>query len=234
MKMTGAQAIMQALVHEQVDIVFGYPGGAIMPLYDALFDFKDQVHHVLVRHEQGAVHAAEGYARACGKPGVCIATSGPGATNLITGITDAMMDSVPLVCITGQVGSLFLGTDAFQEADILSMTVPVTKWSVQVTSAKEIPACLAKAFYLAKSGRPGPVVVDITKDAQLGTLDFSYPRYEGKAERGPQTRFCRYSGGRQVIESIISALSPCWTWGIDLWRRKGSQGAGRKSGHSSR
>lgn len=180
MKMTGAQAIMQALVENQVDVVFGYPGGAIMLLYDALYDFKDQIHHVLVRHEQGAVHAAEGYARACGKPGVCVATSGPGATNLITGITDAMMDSVPLVCITGQVESLFLGTDAFQEADILSMTAPVTKWSVQVTSAEEIPSCLAKAFYLAKSGRPGPVVVDITKDAQLGTLDFSYPRYEGK------------------------------------------------------
>jgi acetolactate synthase-1/2/3 large subunit len=180
MKMTGARAIMQALVENQVDVVFGYPGGAIMPLYDALYDFKDQVHHVLVRHEQGAVHAAEGYARACGKPGVCIATSGPGATNLITGITDAMMDSVPLVCITGQIGSPFLGTDAFQEADILSMTVPVTKWSVQVTSAEEIPACLAKAFYIAKSGRPGPVVVDITKDAQLGMLDFSYSKYEGK------------------------------------------------------
>lgn len=179
MKITGAEAILQVLVHEQVDVVFGYPGGAIMPFYDALYDFKDQVHHVLVRHEQGAVHAAEGYARACGKPGVCIATSGPGATNLITGITNAMMDSVPLVCITGQVGSHFLGTDAFQEADILSMTVPVTKWSIQITSAEEIPACLAKAFYLAKSGRPGPVVVDITKDAQLGMLDFSYPRYEG-------------------------------------------------------
>ena len=163
---------MQALVENQVDVVFGYPGGAIMPVYDALYDFKDQVHHVLVRHEQGAVHAAEGYARACGKPGVSIATSGPGATNLITGIADAMMDSVPLVCITGQVGSPFLGTDAFQEADILSMTAPVTKWSFQVTSAEEIPFCLAKAFYLAKSGRPGPVVIDITKDAQLGMLDF--------------------------------------------------------------
>lgn len=171
---------MQALVENQVDVVFGYPGGAIMPVYDALYDFKDQVHHVLVRHEQGAVHAAEGYARACGKPGVCIATSGPGATNLITGIADAMMDSVPLVCITGQVGSPFLGTDAFQEADILSMTAPVTKWSFQVTSAEEIPFCLAKAFYLAKSGRPGPVVIDITKDAQLGMLDFSYPKYEGE------------------------------------------------------
>ena len=180
MKMTGAQAIIQVLLKNRVDTIFGYPGGAIMPVYDALYDVKDQIRHVLVRHEQGAVHAAEGYARACGKPGVCLATSGPGATNLITGITDAMMDSVPLVCITGQVGSPFLGTDAFQEADILSMTAPVTKWSVQITSAEEIPSCLVKALYIAKSGRPGPVVVDITKDAQMGIFDFLYPEYEKK------------------------------------------------------
>ncbi len=180
MKMNGSQAIMEILLREKVEVVFGYPGGAIMPLYDALYHVKDQVHHVLVRHEQGAAHAAEGYARACGKLGVCIATSGPGATNLITGITDAMMDSVPLVCITGQVASPFLGTDAFQEADIMSMTVPVAKWCVQITSAEQIPSCFAKAFYIAKSGRPGPVVIDITKDAQLGMLDFSYPKYEEK------------------------------------------------------
>lgn len=180
MKMSGAKALLEAFICEGVEIVFGYPGGAIMPVYDALYDFRNRIHHVLVRHEQGAIHAAEGYARACGKPGVCIATSGPGATNLITGITDAMMDSVPLVCVTGQVSSPFLGSDAFQEADILSMTAPVTKWSVQVTSAEEIPYCVAKAFHIAKSGRPGPVLIDITKDAQIGMLDFFYNKFEAK------------------------------------------------------
>ncbi len=183
MKMTGGQAIMEMLSSEGVEVIFGYPGGAIMPLYDALYEYRDRIHHVLVRHEQGAIHAAEGYARACGKPGVCIATSGPGATNLVTGITDAMMDSVPVVCITAQVASPFLGTDAFQEADILSMTAAVTKWSVQVTSAEEIPRCLAKAFHIAKSGRPGPVLVDITKDAQLGLLEYAYAKYEEKRKK---------------------------------------------------
>ncbi len=180
MKISGAQAIMESFIHEQVKVVFGYPGGAIIPVYDALYDKKNQIRHVLVRHEQGAVHAAEGYARASGEPGVCITTSGPGATNLITGITDAMMDSVPLVCITGQVSGEYLGTDAFQETDILSMTAPVVKWQAQITSAKEIPAVFAKAFHIARSGRPGPVLIDITKDAQQEMIEYSYPRYQEK------------------------------------------------------
>lgn len=176
-KMTGAQAVLQSLVCEGVDVVFGYPGGAIMPVYDAMHDENLKLHHVLVRHEQGAIHAAEGYARITGNPGICIATSGPGATNLITGIADAMLDSVPVICITGQVASHLLGTDAFQEADIIGMTIPVTKWNYQITDAAEIPAIMAKAYYIAKSGRPGPVLIDITKDAQFGTLDFVYQKY---------------------------------------------------------
>lgn len=169
--LSGAQAIVQALILEGVETIFGYPGGAIMPFYDALFDAKDKIRHVLVRHEQGAAHAAEGYARTSGKVGVCVATSGPGATNLVTGIADAMMDSVPLVCITGQVNSWALGSDAFQETDIIGITIPITKWNYQITSAGEIPEILAKAFCIAKSGRPGPVLVDITKDAMMALLD---------------------------------------------------------------
>jgi acetolactate synthase I/II/III large subunit len=180
MKMTGAEALMHALIEEQVEVIFGYPGGAIMPVYDALYDFQDKLRHILVRHEQGAVHAAEGYARVCGKPGACLATSGPGATNLVTGIADAMLDSVPIVCITGQVHSSLLGTDAFQEADILSITAAITKWNIQVTHAEEIAPCIAKAFHIARTGRPGPVLVDITKDAQLGFCNFYYRRYEEK------------------------------------------------------
>ena len=172
--MTGAQAIVQALIEEGVDILFGYPGGAIMPTHDALYDRQAQLRHILVRHEQGGVHAAEGYARATGKTGVCIATSGPGATNLVTGIADAMLDSTPIVCLTGQVNSALLGTDAFQEADIVGITIPTTKWSYQVTEAEKIPASMAKAFQVANSGRPGPVLLDITKDAQVGILDFKY------------------------------------------------------------
>jgi acetolactate synthase I/II/III large subunit len=187
MNITGAQAILQSLLHEGIDLVFGYPGGAIMPLYDALYDVQSQIRHVLVRHEQGAVHAAEGYARLSGKTGVCIATSGPGATNLVTGITDAMMDSVPLVCLTGQVSSAFLGTDAFQEADIVGITLPVTKWNFQITRAEEIPLILAKAFYLAQAGRPGPILIDITKDAQFGRLDFSYQKYLPSTVSYPNT-----------------------------------------------
>ena len=175
MAITGATAIIKALLAEKVELLFGYPGGAIMPTYDALYDYQQQLRHILVRHEQAAVHAAVGYARAAGKTGVCIATSGPGATNLITGIADAMADSVPLVCITGQVGSQFLGSDAFQEADIVGMTLPVTKWNYQITSAEEIPAIIAKAFHLASSGRPGPVLIDITKDAQFERCDESDP-----------------------------------------------------------
>jgi acetolactate synthase-1/2/3 large subunit len=177
MQISGASALLETLIQEGVDLLFGYPGGAIMPTYDALHDAHGKLRHILVRHEQGAVHAAEGYARACGKVGVCIATSGPGATNLITGIADAMLDSVPLLCITGQVNSSFLGSDAFQEADIIGMTLPITKWNYQITHASEIPSIMAKAFYIARNGRPGPVLIDITKNAQIEKLDFSYQKY---------------------------------------------------------
>jgi len=164
---SGGEALIRGLLKEGVDTIFGYPGGAIMPIYDSLYDYCDQINHVLVRHEQGGIHAGQGYARASGKVGVVFATSGPGATNLITGLADAMIDSTPLVCITGQVFAHLLGTDAFQEADVISISAPVTKWNYQVTDASEIPEALAKAFYLAKSGRPGPVLLDITKNAQL-------------------------------------------------------------------
>ena len=175
-KISGAEAIIRCLLEEGVDLVYGYPGGAIMPVYDELYKFKDQLHHVLVRHEQGATHAAQGYARATGKVGVAIATSGPGATNLVTGIADAQIDSTPMVCITGQVGKHLLGSDAFQETDIIGISTPVTKWNYQITEAHEIPEIIAKAFYIAKSGRPGPVLIDITKNAQFDQLDFSYKK----------------------------------------------------------
>jgi acetolactate synthase-1/2/3 large subunit len=174
--LTGAQAVIQSLLCEDVDLMFGYPGGAIMPVYDALYDFQEELKHVLTRHEQGAIHAAQGFARATGKVGVCLATSGPGATNLITGIADAQIDSTPLVCITGQVHSHLLGTDAFQETDVVGISMPVTKWNIQVTKSEDIPWAIARAFYVAKSGRPGPVLVDITKDAQFGQLDFNYEK----------------------------------------------------------
>lgn len=173
--MSGSKAVMESLIREGVKVIFGYPGGAIMPVYDALYDYKDKIHHVLVRHEQGASHAAEGFARMTGEPGVALATSGPGATNLVTGIADAMIDSVPIVCITGQVASSLLGSDAFQEVDVIGITTPITKWNYQITKPQEIPEVFAKAFYIAKTGRPGPVVIDITKDAQVEMLDFSYP-----------------------------------------------------------
>lgn len=171
---TGAEAVIKCLLEEQTDVLFGYPGGAIMPVYDALYGYQDQIKHILSRHEQGAIHAAQGYARVTGKVGVCLATSGPGATNLITGIADAQIDSTPLVCITGQVASHLLGSDAFQETDIVGISSPVTKWNIQVTKTEEIPKAIAKAFYIARSGRPGPVLVDITKDAQFGTMEFEY------------------------------------------------------------
>jgi len=178
-QMNGAQAVVHSLLAEGVDLIFGYPGGAIMPVYDALYDYEDELNHILVRHEQGATHAAQGYARASGKVGVCIATSGPGATNLITGIADAQIDSTPMVCITGQVASPLLGTDAFQETDVIGISMPVTKWNYQVTRASEIPGALAKAFYIARTGKPGPVLVDITKDAQFEMLEFSYKPFKG-------------------------------------------------------
>ncbi|HMQ49669.1 MAG TPA: biosynthetic-type acetolactate synthase large subunit [Saprospiraceae bacterium] len=174
--MTGAAAILQCLVEEGVDTIFGYPGGAIMPVYDALLDFEGQLTHVLPRHEQGAIHAAEGYARVTRKTGICMATSGPGATNLITGLSDAILDSTPLVCITGQVFYKLLGSDAFQETDIINCSMPVTKWNYQITRAEEIPQVFAKAFFIANSGRPGPVLIDITKNAQVETLEFEYKK----------------------------------------------------------
>lgn len=175
-RLTGAQAVLQCFVEEGVDTIFGYPGGAIMPIYDALYDFQDKLRHILPRHEQGGIHAAEGYARVTRKIGIAMATSGPGATNLVTGLADAYMDSVPLVCITGQVFSSLLGSDAFQEVDVIGCTNTVTKWNFQVTKPEEIPFAMAKAFRIANSGRPGPVLIDITKDAQLASFDFSYEK----------------------------------------------------------
>jgi len=169
---SGSIAIIDALLSENIDTIFGYPGGAIMPIYDALYDYNDRLKHILVRHEQGAIHAAQGYARVSGKVGMVFATSGPGATNLVTGLADAMIDSTPVVCITGQVFAHLLGTDAFQETDIINITSPITKWNYQITDAKEIPEILAKAFYIAKSGRPGPVLIDITKNAQLQMFEY--------------------------------------------------------------
>src|SRR5258706_3017000 len=171
-QVTGSVALLDGLIKENVETIFGYPGGAIMPIYDALYDYNDRLQHILVRHEQGAIHAAQGFARTSGKTGVVFATSGPGATNLVTGLADAMIDSTPVVCITGQVFAHLLGTDAFQETDVINITTPITKWNYQVTDAKEIPSVLAKAFYIAKSGRPGPVVIDITKNAQLQKFDY--------------------------------------------------------------
>ena len=176
MEMSGAQAIIDALIEEGVDTIFGYPGGGIMPFYDELYKNGDKINHILVRHEQAAVHAAEGYARSSGKVGVCVATAGPGATNLVTGIADAMMDSTPVVCITAQVQKEGLGASSFQEADIISITLPITKWNHEVTSAEEIGPMLAKAFRIAQSGRPGPVVISITKNAQTEKVDFKYEK----------------------------------------------------------
>ena len=182
---SGAEAVIKSLIKENVDLVFGYPGGAIMPVYDEFFKFQDKVHHVLTRHEQGAVHAAQGYARSSGRVGVAIATSGPGATNLVTGIADAQIDSTPIVCITGQVSAHLLGSDAFQETDIIGISMPVTKWSYQITKASEVPAAIAKAFYIAKSGRPGPVLIDITKNAQFEMFDFNYKKCIGIRSYSP-------------------------------------------------
>ncbi|GAB3986643.1 biosynthetic-type acetolactate synthase large subunit [Spirosoma daeguense] len=175
---SGSQALMMSLLAEGVDTIFGYPGGAIMPVYDALYDYQDQINHILVRHEQGAGHAAQGYARMQGRAGVCLVTSGPGATNLVTSIADALIDSTPMVCIVGQVAKKLLGTDAFQEADVMGVTMPITKWNYQITSADEVAEVISKAFYIAQAGRPGPVLIDITKSAQveLMTTPFSYEK----------------------------------------------------------
>ena len=173
-QITGSEILLRSLLAEGVETLFGYPGGAIMPVYDALYSFSDQLKHILVRHEQGAIHAAQGFARVSGKVGVALVTSGPGATNLITGLADAMIDSTPVVCITGQVASHLLGTDAFQETDIVNISLPVTKWNIQITHAADVADAVAKAFYIAKSGRPGPVLIDITKDAQFELANFHY------------------------------------------------------------
>ncbi|WP_201983566.1 biosynthetic-type acetolactate synthase large subunit [Hymenobacter rubidus] len=212
-EVSGAEALLQGLLAEGVDTIFGYPGGAILPIYDALYDFKEQLNHVLVRHEQGGIHAGQGYARASGKVGVVFATSGPGATNLVTGLADAQIDSTPLVCITGQVFAHLLGSDAFQETDVINITAPVTKWNYQVTEAREIPGILAKAFYIARSGRPGPVLIDITKNAQLEKLPF--------AGYAPCTRIRSYRPAPvvrpaavvQAADLINQAQRPLVLWG---------------------
>ena len=185
LRISGAEAIIHCLLAEGIELIYGYPGGAIMPLYDELYKFQDKLTHVLTRHEQGATHAAQGYARVTGKVGVAVATSGPGATNLVTGLADAQIDSTPMVCITGQVPRELLGSDAFQETDIIGISTPVTKWNCQVTEAADIPKVLAKAFYLARSGRPGPVLVDITKNAQFEEFDFTYEPCEGVRSYNP-------------------------------------------------
>ena len=211
-RITGSEAIVKCLLEENVKTVYGYPGGAIMPLYDEFYKYQDKIHHVLTRHEQGATHAAQGYARISGDVGVAIATSGPGATNLITGIADAQIDSTPLVCITGQVPSHLLGSDAFQETDIVGISTPVTKWNHQITKASEIPEVLAKAFYIAKSGRPGPVLIDITKDAQFEEFDFNYEKCKGIRSYKPVPK----TDENSLVEAaklINEAKKPLIVWG---------------------
>lgn len=207
-RISGSEALLRCLVAEGVDILFGYPGGAIMPVYDALYGFKDRLNHILVRHEQGAIHAAQGYARATGKTGVALATSGPGASNLITGLADAMIDSTPVVCITGQVAEHLLGTDAFQEMDVINTTLPVTKWNVQITEASHIASQVAKAFYIARSGRPGPVLIDITKNAQFEMIDeFDYEKCESVRTYAPKPKL-NHSAVEAAADLINSAKKP--------------------------
>ena len=211
-RISGSEAIVRCLIEEGVDILYGYPGGAIMPVYDELYKYQDKIHHVLTRHEQGATHSAQGYARISGRVGVAMATSGPGATNLITGIADAQIDSTPMVCITGQVPSHLLGSDAFQETDIVGISTPVTKWNCQVTRAEDIPEVLAKAFYIAKSGRPGPVLIDITKDAQFNEFDFSYEKctHVRSYKPVPETDISKVEEAAKLINA---AKKPLIVWG---------------------
>jgi len=209
---SGSEALIHCLLAEGVDLIYGYPGGAIMPFYDKLYKFQDKLQHVLTRHEQGATHAAQGFARVSGKVGVCVATSGPGATNLVTGIADAMIDSTPMVCITGQVPSHLLGSDAFQETDIIGISTPVTKWNYQITDVKEIPEIMAKAFYIARSGRPGPVLVDITKNAQFDTSDFEYKPCNAVRSYKP-TPEINPSDVDAAAAIIASAKKPLIVWG---------------------
>lgn len=212
-QISGSKAVLEAFIAEGVTTIFGYPGGAIMPIYDALYDYQDKLQHILVRHEQGGIHAGQGYARASGKVGVVFATSGPGATNLVTGLADAMIDSTPLVCITGQVYAHLLGTDAFQEIDVINITTPVTKWNYQVTDAKEIPAVLAKAFYIARTGRPGPVLIDITKNAQLDKFDYEgYSICEHIRSYRPKP-VIRHKYIEEAARLINEAKKPFIIWG---------------------
>jgi len=209
---SGAEAVIRSLIAEGVDLIYGYPGGAIMPVYDELYKFQDKLHHVLTRHEQGAIHSAQGFARTSGKVGVAIATSGPGATNLVTGIADAQIDSTAIVCITGQVASHLLGSDAFQETDIIGISTPVTKWNYQITKASEIPTIIAKAFYIAKSGRPGPVLIDITKDAQFDSFDFSYKHCVGIRSYKPEPEI-ELNIIKDAAKIINSSKKPMIVWG---------------------
>ena len=209
---SGAEAVIRCLLAEDANLVYGYPGGAIMPIYDELYKFRDQLHHVLTRHEQGATHAAQGYARTSGKVGVALATSGPGATNLVTGIADAQIDSTPMVCITGQVASALLGSDAFQETDIIGISTPVTKWNYQITKASEIPEIMAKAFYIARSGRPGPVLIDITKDAQFELFDFTYEKCKGIRSYQPYPTLS-LEAVEEAVSLIAEAKKPLVVWG---------------------
>ena len=211
-RISGSEAIVRCLIEENVKIIYGYPGGAIMPVYDELYKYQDKIHHVLTRHEQGATHSAQGFARISGKVGVAIATSGPGATNLITGIADAQIDSTPMVCITGQVPSHLLGSDAFQETDIVGISTPVTKWNCQVTKAADIPEALAKAFYIARSGRPGPVLVDITKDAQFEEFDFTYEKCTKVRSYNPIPK-TDFSSLEAAAKLINTAKKPFIIWG---------------------
>ena len=211
-KITGSEAVIKCLLEEQVDIIYGYPGGAIMPVYDELYKYQDKIHHVLTRHEQGATHSAQGFARISGRVGVAIATSGPGATNLVTGLADAQIDSTPMVCITGQVSSHLLGSDAFQETDIIGISTPITKWNYQITKASEIPEIFAKAFYIAKSGRPGPVLIDITKDAQFEKINFSYKKIEGIRSYKSVPKI-NHNDIKLAAELINNAKKPLIVWG---------------------
>ena len=211
-KISGSEAVIKCLLEEGVDIIYGYPGGAIMPVYDELYKYQDKIQHVLTRHEQGATHSAQGFARISGRVGVAIATSGPGATNLVTGIADAQIDSTPMVCITGQVSSHLLGSDAFQETDIIGISTPITKWNYQITKASEIPEIFAKAFYIAKSGRPGPVLIDITKDAQFEEFNFSYKRINGIRSYKP-TPIINMDKIQQAADLINMAKKPLIVWG---------------------
>ena len=211
-KISGSEAVIKCLIYEGIEIIYGYPGGAIMPVYDELFKYQDKIHHVLTRHEQGATHAAQGFARISGKVGVAIATSGPGATNLVTGIADAQIDSTPMVCITGQVSSKLLGSDAFQETDIIGISAPITKWNYQITKASEIPEIFAKAFYIAKSGRPGPVLIDITKDAQFELFEFSYRKIHGIRSYNPIPEIDNKKI-KEAAKLINQAKKPLIVWG---------------------